>query len=92
MLYTYLYKYFQKVTLFGSRVWDRIEPRGTSVEVKGCSKPGIVHKYGLVLFGNDGKMVHFMDISKFYFVTILQILFLYMFYIVLFLISRLFYA
>ncbi|VDI40515.1 Hypothetical predicted protein [Mytilus galloprovincialis] len=46
----------QNVTLFGSRVWDRIEPRGTSVEVKGSSKPGIVHKYGLVLFGNDGKM------------------------------------
>ena len=67
MLYTYLYKYFQNVTLFGSRVWDRIEPRGTSVEVKGSSKPGIVHKYGLVLFGNDGKMVYFMDISKFLF-------------------------
>ncbi|XP_052084135.1 cytosolic 10-formyltetrahydrofolate dehydrogenase-like isoform X1 [Mytilus californianus] len=53
----------QNVTLFGSRVWDRIEPRGTSVEVKGSSKPGIVHKYGLVLFGNDGKMVNVSQIQ-----------------------------
>ena len=38
-------------------MWDRMEPSGNSVEVKGGRKPGIVHKNGLVLFGNDGKMV-----------------------------------
>ena len=34
-----------------------MEPRGTQVPVAGASKPAIVHKNGMVLFGNDGKMV-----------------------------------
>lgn len=48
----------EKVTLFGSRLWNRMEPRGTKVELAGASKPAIVHKYGMVIFGNDGKMVN----------------------------------
>lgn len=49
--------FVQKVTLFGSRLWNRMEPRGTKVELAGASKPAIVHKYGMIIFGNDGKMV-----------------------------------
>ena len=43
--------------MFGSKLWKRMEPRGTQVPVAGASKPAIVHKNGMVLFGNDGKMV-----------------------------------
>lgn len=49
--------FVQKVTLFGSRLWNRMEPRGTKVELAVASKPAIIHKYGMVIFGNDGKMV-----------------------------------
>jgi formyltetrahydrofolate dehydrogenase len=34
-----------------------MEPRGTNVDIQGASKPAIVHKNGMVIFGNDGKMV-----------------------------------
>ena len=50
----------QKITFYGSRVWNRMEPRGKSFPVEGASKPAIVHKNGLILFGNDGKMVSFI--------------------------------
>lgn len=33
-----------------------MEPRGTKVDLQGSSKPAIVHKNGMVIFGNDGKM------------------------------------
>ncbi|KAJ8302046.1 hypothetical protein KUTeg_021033, partial [Tegillarca granosa] len=48
----------EKVTMFGSRLWNRMEPRGNKVDIAGCSKQAIVHKYGMVIFGNDGKMVN----------------------------------
>jgi len=38
-------------------MWTRMEPRGLAVEIEGASRPGIVHKNGMVVFGNDGKMV-----------------------------------
>lgn len=38
-------------------MWDRLPPRGTSIPIEGASQPAIVHKNGMVIFGNDGKMV-----------------------------------
>ncbi len=43
--------------MFGSSMYTGSVPEGTPLEIEGCSKPGIVHKDGLLLFGNDGKMV-----------------------------------
>ena len=61
-------KFLQKVTLYGSRLWNRMEPRGSKVELAGASKPAIVHKNGMVIFGNDGKMVR--NIRKLYFIFV----------------------
>ena len=61
-------KFLQKVTLYGSRLWNRMEPRGSKVELAGASKPAIVHKNGIVIFGNDGKMVR--NIRKLYFIFV----------------------
>jgi len=36
-----------------------MEPRGTAIQIEGASKPAIVHKNGMIVFGNDGKMVRF---------------------------------
>ena len=47
----------EQITLFGSRMWTRMVPRGTEIAIEGASRPAIVHKNGMVLFGNDGKMV-----------------------------------
>ncbi|XP_069142725.1 cytosolic 10-formyltetrahydrofolate dehydrogenase-like isoform X1 [Argopecten irradians] len=53
----------QKVTLFGSRLWNRMEPYGNKVNVQGAAQQGVVHKNGLVLYGNDGKMVNVTQIQ-----------------------------
>ncbi|KAE8615184.1 hypothetical protein XENTR_v10008436 [Xenopus tropicalis] len=47
----------QMVTLYGSSLLDGPVPTGQPVSVEGASKPGLVTKNGLVLFGNDGKML-----------------------------------
>ncbi|MBN3325837.1 AL1L1 dehydrogenase, partial [Atractosteus spatula] len=48
----------QKVTFYGSSMMDTTTvPDGQSLEIPGASKPGLVTKNGLVLFGNDGKML-----------------------------------
>lgn len=43
--------------LFGFRFWNRMELRGIKVDLVGVSKLVIVYKYGMIIFGNDGKMV-----------------------------------
>lgn len=53
----------EKITFYGSRLWKRLEPRGKSFPVEGASKPAIVHKNGLILFGNDGKMVNISQVQ-----------------------------
>ncbi|XP_071083635.1 cytosolic 10-formyltetrahydrofolate dehydrogenase-like isoform X2 [Haliotis cracherodii] len=53
----------ERVTLYGSRLWKKIEPRGTTVEIPGASKPAIVHKKGMIFFGNDGKMVNVSQVQ-----------------------------
>lgn len=53
----------EQVTFFGSRMWTRLQPRGLSIEIKGTSKPAIVHKGGMILFGNDGKMVNVSQVQ-----------------------------
>nr|XP_033782372.1 cytosolic 10-formyltetrahydrofolate dehydrogenase isoform X1 [Geotrypetes seraphini]XP_033782373.1 cytosolic 10-formyltetrahydrofolate dehydrogenase isoform X1 [Geotrypetes seraphini] len=48
----------QKLTFFGSTFLDNgLLAEGEPLELPGASRPGIVTKKGLVLFGNDGKMV-----------------------------------
>ncbi|XP_050412601.1 cytosolic 10-formyltetrahydrofolate dehydrogenase isoform X2 [Patella vulgata] len=48
----------EKISLFGSKLWTRMKPRGTEITIEGSSQKPIVHKKGLILFGNDGKMVN----------------------------------
>ncbi|CAL8340988.1 unnamed protein product [Lota lota] len=46
----------QKVTFYGSSLVDSgALVKGEPLEIEGASRPGIVTKAGLVLFGNDGK-------------------------------------
>ncbi|XP_063071191.1 cytosolic 10-formyltetrahydrofolate dehydrogenase [Engraulis encrasicolus] len=46
----------QKVTFYGSTLVDNgTTANGKPLEIPGASKPGLVTKTGLVLFGNDGK-------------------------------------
>lgn len=45
------------VTFYGSSLLDASVPAGQELEIKGASRPGLVTKNGLVIFGNDGKMV-----------------------------------
>ncbi|XP_012684841.1 cytosolic 10-formyltetrahydrofolate dehydrogenase [Clupea harengus] len=46
----------QKVTFYGSTLVDNgTAANGKPLEIPGASKPGMVTKAGLVLFGNDGK-------------------------------------
>ncbi|XP_039108814.1 mitochondrial 10-formyltetrahydrofolate dehydrogenase isoform X1 [Hyaena hyaena] len=45
----------QMVTLYGSSLLKSSVPPGEPLEIKGATKPGLVTKNGLVLFGNDGK-------------------------------------
>lgn len=45
------------VTFYGSSLLDTSVPVGQELTIKGASRPGLVTKNGLVVFGNDGKMV-----------------------------------
>uniref|UniRef100_A0A8B9Q2F8 10-formyltetrahydrofolate dehydrogenase n=1 Tax=Apteryx owenii TaxID=8824 RepID=A0A8B9Q2F8_APTOW len=47
----------QVVTFYGSSLLDASVPAGQELAIKGASRPGLVTKNGLVIFGNDGKMV-----------------------------------
>lgn len=47
----------QAVTLYGSSLLEGTTPPGQPLEITGGLKPAIVTKNGLVLFGNDGKML-----------------------------------
>ncbi|XP_064417876.1 mitochondrial 10-formyltetrahydrofolate dehydrogenase [Latimeria chalumnae] len=47
----------QMVTLYGSSVVEGSVPSGEPLNIEGASRPGIVSRNGLVLFGNDGKML-----------------------------------
>ncbi|XP_052266666.1 cytosolic 10-formyltetrahydrofolate dehydrogenase-like isoform X1 [Dreissena polymorpha] len=53
----------EQVTLYGSKMWNRMEPRGRPVAIEGASHPAIVHKNGMVVFGNDGKMVNISQVQ-----------------------------
>lgn len=55
----------EKVTFYGSRMWDGSIPNGTEVELgAGLSKKAIVHDGGLLLFGNDSKAVSTRDSGR----------------------------
>lgn len=45
------------VTFYGSSLLDASVPTGQELAIKGASRPGLVTKNGLVIFGNDEKMV-----------------------------------
>uniref|UniRef100_A0A8C0GCA7 10-formyltetrahydrofolate dehydrogenase n=1 Tax=Chelonoidis abingdonii TaxID=106734 RepID=A0A8C0GCA7_CHEAB len=47
----------QMVTFYGSSLLDGPVPPGQPLAIKGTAKPGLITKNGLVLFGNDGKML-----------------------------------
>uniref|UniRef100_H0WQT0 10-formyltetrahydrofolate dehydrogenase n=1 Tax=Otolemur garnettii TaxID=30611 RepID=H0WQT0_OTOGA len=47
----------QMVTFYGSTLLNSSVPSGQPLEIKGAKKPGLVTKNGLVLFGNDGKVL-----------------------------------
>uniref|UniRef100_A0A5F8HGC8 formyltetrahydrofolate dehydrogenase n=1 Tax=Monodelphis domestica TaxID=13616 RepID=A0A5F8HGC8_MONDO len=48
----------QMLTFFGSTLNDNgLVPEGDTLDIPGASQPGIITKVGLVLFGNDGKML-----------------------------------
>nr|XP_020660065.1 mitochondrial 10-formyltetrahydrofolate dehydrogenase [Pogona vitticeps] len=47
----------QRTTFYGSSLLDGSVPPGKELPIKGTAKPGLVTKNGLVLFGNDGKML-----------------------------------
>ena len=44
--------------MYGSKLWTGGVPSGTEVEIGGMSKKAVVHKDGLLVFGNDGKAVN----------------------------------
>lgn len=45
------------VTFYGSSLLDASVPAGQELAIKGASRPGLITKNGLVVFGSDGKMV-----------------------------------
>lgn len=47
----------QKVTFYGSKLWETAAPSGTFVEIEGMTGKAVVHDGGLLLPGNDGKFV-----------------------------------
>jgi len=53
----------EQITFTGSRMWTRMAPRGSEVTIEGMSRAAIVHKNGMVLFGNDGKMVNVTNVQ-----------------------------
>ncbi|XP_059140890.1 cytosolic 10-formyltetrahydrofolate dehydrogenase-like [Physella acuta] len=53
----------EQITFFGSRLWTRLAPYGTKVVIDDAKQPAIVHKGGMILFGNDGNMVNVSQIQ-----------------------------
>ncbi|XP_076870245.1 cytosolic 10-formyltetrahydrofolate dehydrogenase [Brachyhypopomus gauderio] len=48
----------KNVTFYGSTLVDKVSaPTGQPLDIPGASRPGLVTKHGLLLFGNDGKML-----------------------------------
>ncbi|KAJ7329057.1 hypothetical protein JRQ81_015231 [Phrynocephalus forsythii] len=47
----------QMTTFYGSSLLDGSVPSGKELPITDAAKPGLVTKNGLVLFGNDGKML-----------------------------------
>ncbi|KAL8222028.1 UNVERIFIED_CONTAM: Mitochondrial 10-formyltetrahydrofolate dehydrogenase [Gekko kuhli] len=47
----------QRVTFYGSSLLDGSAPPGEELAIEGAAQPGLVTKNGLVLFGNDRKML-----------------------------------
>nr|XP_032827439.1 cytosolic 10-formyltetrahydrofolate dehydrogenase-like [Petromyzon marinus]XP_032827440.1 cytosolic 10-formyltetrahydrofolate dehydrogenase-like [Petromyzon marinus]XP_032827441.1 cytosolic 10-formyltetrahydrofolate dehydrogenase-like [Petromyzon marinus]XP_032827442.1 cytosolic 10-formyltetrahydrofolate dehydrogenase-like [Petromyzon marinus]XP_032827443.1 cytosolic 10-formyltetrahydrofolate dehydrogenase-like [Petromyzon marinus] len=45
------------VSLFGSSLFEGPAPTGQPLPIEGAAQPGVVTPQGLVLFGNDGKML-----------------------------------
>lgn len=53
----------EKITLFGSAIHRSKTPAGDQVSIDGLQQPGLVHKNGLLLFGNDGKKINVKNIQ-----------------------------
>ncbi|XP_013085376.2 cytosolic 10-formyltetrahydrofolate dehydrogenase-like isoform X1 [Biomphalaria glabrata] len=53
----------EQITFFGSRLWSRLPPRGIQVPIDGVKYSAIVHKDGMILFGNDGKMLNVSQVQ-----------------------------
>jgi len=53
----------QETKLYGSKRFSGARPEGTEVAVEGCDRPGVICSHGLVLTGNDGKMVSVARLS-----------------------------
>uniref|UniRef100_A0A7N8WY41 10-formyltetrahydrofolate dehydrogenase n=1 Tax=Mastacembelus armatus TaxID=205130 RepID=A0A7N8WY41_9TELE len=46
---------FNSVTLYGSSMLGGSVPAGQPLEIEGASRPGLIAKNGLILYGTDGK-------------------------------------
>merc|ERR1711936_1123617 len=53
----------KETKFFGSKLWHGKVPSGQNVKIEGCSKDGIVHEKGLIIFGNDGKAINVQLLS-----------------------------
>ncbi|CAK8681490.1 unnamed protein product [Clavelina lepadiformis] len=53
----------EQITLYGSTIHRSKVPTGEQVHIEGMSNPAIVHKNGLLLYGNDGKKVNVKNIQ-----------------------------
>jgi len=53
----------EQVTLYGSSLYRNKVPEGEEVQIEGLSKPGIVHKGGLVIQGTDGCTVNIKNVQ-----------------------------
>ena len=42
----------KETKFFGSKLWHGKVPSGQNVKIEGCSKDGVVHEKGLIIFGN----------------------------------------
>jgi len=54
----------EKVTFYGSKLWNKPLPKkGVEVALPGMSRSGLVHKDGMLLFGNDGKAANIQQVQ-----------------------------
>ncbi|KAH9525845.1 Cytosolic 10-formyltetrahydrofolate dehydrogenase [Bulinus truncatus] len=53
----------ERITFFGSQLWSRLPPRGTQVSIENAKHPALVHKDGMILFGNDGNMLNITQVQ-----------------------------